>query len=452
MKKNYLFGTFAVSLLALGACSSNDEPTLDGFVNDPDAQQIMIQVSNAEEALDTRAGRPLLGSEAKQTIENVRVIITDADGNVVYVNDFANWTGTSTAYTTNGHGRQTILSLTGNDRLEAGKAYKIYAIGYHSNTDYNLTAVTSIAKGGTFKDNAKISLKPEATDVGEEIFAGSINHTVNSGEHAGFQINVVLNRQVAGAYGYFSAVPYVDGAAKLRLVANTDLNSDLILGGFRNTLLYQNGTNNLDAYVINAATPKKDTKVIYEINLADWYGDKDGNIKDEAHDGLIDATTWKQPESFGKTRIFKTGTCFGGNFVLPFAHSTTASTATLELELTDAAGKVLRAWPVKLGEGDKLRSEHSLYSWNGTAFSAETGHSCGETTYNVVRNHLYGLGTRVYDNGVPPSTTDPDPDKTLDDKDDPEPLNTKEQLTLRVNDNWEVLHQMGLGDPYTPAK
>ena len=121
MKKNYLFGTFAVSLLALGACSSNYEPTLDGFVNDPDAQQIMIQVSNAEEALDTRAGRPLLGSEAKQTIENVRVIITDADGNVVYVNDFANWTGTSTAYTTNGHGRQTILSLTGNDRLEAGR-------------------------------------------------------------------------------------------------------------------------------------------------------------------------------------------------------------------------------------------------------------------------------------------------------------------------------------------
>ena len=69
-----------------------------------------------------------------------------------------------------------------------------------------------------------------------------------------------------------------------------------------------------------------------------------------------------------------------------------------------------------------------------------------------MRNHLYGLGTRVYDNGVPPSTTDPDPDKTPDDKDDPEPLNTKEQLTLRVNDNWEVLHQMGLGDPYTPAK
>lgn len=447
MKKKFFYGTVAISLLGLSACSS-DEPVLETF--GPDSQVINIQVANTEDVLTSRAGRPLLGSEAKQAIDAVKVIITH-EGTVVYVDSITNWNGQSTAYTENGHGRQYTLSLSDGDRLEPGLAYNIYAIGYNtqSKSDYDMTEL-NVTKGKPFGENAKITLKK---GIGEEIFAGSKSHTVNTGEHAGFQISVVLNRQVAGAYGYFSAVPYMEGVAKLRLVANTDLNQDLILGGFRNTLLYQNGTNNLNTYVMNGANPKADTKVIYEINLADWYGNpNDGNkIKDAAGDGLIDTDTWHQAASFGATRIFKTGTCFGGNFVLPFAHSTTSSAATLELELTDADGKVLRAWPVQLGENDKLTQTHTLYSWNGSAFVTEANHSCGATTYNIVRNHLYGLGNRKWDTGVPPNTPDPDPDKTPDTDDDPQPLNKKEELTLRVNDNWEVLHNMGLGDPYVPG-
>lgn len=36
-----------------------------------------------------------------------------------------------------------------------------------------------------------------------------------------------------------------------------------------------------------------------------------------------------------------------------------------------------------------------------------------------------------------PTTPGTDPDK-------PEPLNKKQELTLRVNDNWEVIHKMEL--------
>ena len=448
MKKQFFYGAVAISLLGLSACNS-DEPVLETF--GPDSQVINIQVANTEDVLTSRAGRPLLGSEAKQAIDAVKVIIT-LEGKVVYTNDIESWQTVSSSYTENGHGRQYTLSLNGDDRLEAGKAYSIYCVGYTTGDDslYDLSEL-NVSNGQPFGENAKITLK---SGVGEEIFAGSKNYTVNAGEHAGFQISVVLNRQVAGAYGYFSAVPYMEGVAKLRLVANTNLNQDLILGGFRNTLLYENGTNNLNTYVMNGANPKADTKVIYEINLADWYGDpKDNNkIKDVAGDGLIDTDTWHQAASFGATRIFKTGTCFGGNFVLPFAHSNTSSAATLELELTDADGKVLRAWPVQLGENDKLTQTHTLFSWNGSAFVTEANHSCGATTYNVVRNHLYGLGNRKWDTGVPPGPNpDPDPDKTPDTDDDPQPLNKKEELTLRVNDNWEVLHNMGLGDPYVPG-
>ena len=452
MKKNYLFGSIAMSLLVLGACSSADEPEV-GFSNDPYAQQILIQVSNAEDALGTRAGRPLNSSEAKQNIDAVKVIITDLDGNVVYVNNISNWMegNTSTAYSTNGHGRQKVVTIDEGHRLEAGKSYNVYAFGYNTSTDYDTSAITDVAEKGTFNENAKITLNVgengKLNAVGEEIFAGSKTHKVNENKDAGFQISVVLNRQVAGAYGYFSSVPYMEGAAKLRLVADNNLNQDLILGSFINTLIYNNGNNTgVKTYVMNAANPKADTNVIYEINLADWYG----TIKDDAKDGLIDIDGWKQPTGFGTTKIFKTGTCFGGNFILPFAHGTSGQTLTLQL--TDASNKVLRYWPVLLGENDPLTQEHNLISWTGTAFETGESHTGTANVYNVVRNHLYGIGNRKWDTGVPPTQPDKDPDKTPDPDDKPESLNKKEQLTLRVNDNWEVIHNMGIGDAVTPGK
>ena len=60
------------------------------------------------------------------------------------------------------------------------------------------------------------------------------------------------------------------------------------------------------------------------------------------------------------------------------------------------------------------------------------------TTYNVVRNHLYGIGERALDNPENPDKPTPDPSNP----DKPEPLNKKQELTLRVNDNWEVIHKM----------
>ena len=65
-------------------------------------------------------------------------------------------------------------------------------------------------------------------------------------------------------------------------------------------------------------------------------------------------------------------------------------------------------------------------------------------TYSLVRNHLYGIGTRMNDEANPGKPgVDPDPDpKNPNDK--PESLNNKQELVLKVNDNWEVIHGMEL--------
>ena len=39
---------------------------------------------------------------------------------------------------------------------------------------------------------------------------------------------------------------------------------------------------------------------------------------------------------------------------------------------------------------------------------------------------------------------DPDPDPEPTDPDQPESLNNKQELVLKVNDNWEVIHGMEL--------
>lgn len=220
------------------------------------AQIITLQVENGGDGLATRAGRPLYSAEAKQTIQNVKLWICDNTGKVVYVKEISDWnTDGSTVYTTGGHGRQTTIELKDADKLAAG-TYKIYAVGYSSNSDYTLDAVTSVAKEGTFKENMVLPIKDGATnEIGEEIFAGQMGLTVEQGK--GFKEPVVLNRQVAGAFAYVKDIPYMEGAKYLKLVASAQ-NQSLVLGNFNSFDLTGNGSGNGEnvKYVVNVPVAK----------------------------------------------------------------------------------------------------------------------------------------------------------------------------------------------------
>lgn len=441
MKKNYLLGMALIASLSFYSCDKEVVYVQDGngveSVADG-AQIITLQVENGGDGLATRAGRPLFSAEAKQTIENVKLWICDGTGNVKYVKEISAWNtdSVSTVYTTGGHGRQTTIELTDADKLAAG-TYKIYAVGYSSNSDYTLDAVTSVAKEGTFSENMVLP----CSTAGEEIFAGQMELTVEQGK--GFKKPIVLNRQVAGAFAYVKDIPFMEGAKYLKLVASAQ-NQSLVLGNFNSVDLTGNGSGNTGnvKYVVNGTNGKSgsDTYVISTIDLNEWFTE----IKDTDSDNLVDVTSWKNPySSDGEGHpTFQKGSAFGGEFVIPFAH--VDGKQTLTLQLTKADGKVLRSWKVNLGSTDE-QLKQTITCWNSGSTDWSTSLS-GESanTYSLVRNHLYGIGTRMNDEanpGKPGVDPDPDPENP---NDKPESLNNKQELVLKVNDNWEVIHGMEL--------
>ena len=208
MKKSVLFSFVIAGLVMMSSCTKEKVIVIGGDDSNA-AQQIVLQVANTGDGLQTRAGRPLYSSEAKQTIENVKVIICKNNDNdnavkeVKYVTTVENWNTSSTEYTTGGHGRMTTIEIPKAQRLDEDGKYTVYAFGYHTGTEYkNLNdAIAAIAKGSEF--NANTVLNIAAGVKGEEIFAGSITFELK--KEIGFKRPVVLNRQVAGTFGYFEA-------------------------------------------------------------------------------------------------------------------------------------------------------------------------------------------------------------------------------------------------------
>lgn len=450
MKKNYLLGMALIASLSFNSCTKEIVYVQDGTgvesVADG-AQIITLQVENGGDGLATRAGRPLYSAEAKQTIENVKLWICDNDGKVVYVKEISDWnTDGSTVYTTGGHGRQTTIELKDADKLAAG-TYKVYAVGYSNSSDYDLTAVTDVEKTVegegkyTFSEdkiNMVLPIKEGATNkIGEEIFAGQMELNVEDGK--GFKKPIVLNRQVAGAFAYVKDIPFMEGAKYLKLVASAQ-NQSLVLGNFNSVDLAGNGSGN-DAnvkYVVNGENGKSgsETYEISSIDLNEWFT----AIKDENGDNLIDAgDNWKNPYSSEGHPTFQKGSAFGGEFVIPFAH--VDGKQTLTLQLTNAGGNVLRSWKVNLRSSDE-QLDQTITCWNSvsTDWSTEVTDESANI-YSLVRNHLYGIGTRMNDD--PGEGTDPEPNPS-DPDDQPESLNNKQELVLKVNDNWEVIHGMEL--------
>lgn len=148
--------------------------------------------------------------------------------------------------------------------------------------------------------------------------------------------------------------------------------------------------------------------------------------------------SWKRPGDV-KTQVVK-GSVFGSNFVIPF--NLTSGKNTMELQLLDGAGDIIKKWTVSIPEADVNKDD--------------TKGATDESAYifNVVRNHMYNLGvktstgtTTTPDPSNPTPDPDPDPKPTPDPgKDEPEDLTKSQNLILKVNDNWEAIHKMELGD------
>ena len=447
MKKGMFFA-LAVSSLLFSACSSDDAVVSTVGQNEA-VQQIVLQVASSGDGLTTRAGRPLYSSQALQTIQHVRVLIYNTKTNAIVKDEQLDWTK-SDKY--DNHGRQHTLTYKGNDRLEGG-SYKVMAVGYSDNSDYTYALdVTGASLTGKTYSDITATLKDGKKDA-EEVFAGDATLTIGddkkitnltSGEEDG--LDVTLHRQVAGSFGYFCNIPAsVNGkaAATLRLVVR-DKNDKLTFKNFNSSFTttgstiqyYVNGSTSTGVALATTDKFSNGDKgyVLYSIDLDTWFPGGDNN-----HDGLLNAddTNWDHPADV-KTQVVK-GSVFGSNFVIPFNYAEGKN--TMELQLLDAENNIIKTWTVSIPESDV----------NKVAANGATDASA--SIFNVVRNHMYNLGVKT-SNGTttPPDPSnpdpkpDPDPDKPKPGTDQPEDLAKSQNLILKVNDNWEAIHKLVLGD------
>lgn len=449
MKKGMFFALAASSLL-FSACSSDDAVVSTEGQNEA-VQQIVLQVASSGDGLTTRAGRPLYSSQALQTIQHVRVLIYNTKTNAIVKDEQLDWTK-SDKY--DNHGRQHTLTYKGNDRLEGG-SYKVMAVGYSDNSDYTYALdVTGASLTGKTYSDITATLKDGKKDA-EEVFAGDATLTIGddkkitnltSGEEDG--LDVTLHRQVAGSFGYFSNIPArVNGkdAKTLRLVVRGK-NDKLTFNHFNSSFTT---TGNTIQYYVNGststgvalATTDKFSNgdkgyVLYSIDLDTWFPGGDNN-----HDGLLNAddTNWDHPADV-KTQVVK-GSVFGSNFVIPFNYAEGKN--TMELQLLDAENNIIKTWTVSIPESDL-----NTVAANGNVTDVSA------SIFNVVRNHMYNLGVKTSTGTTTPpdpSNPDPDPNKPDPDKpkpgtDQPEDLTKSQNLILKVNDNWEAIHKLVLGD------
>lgn len=450
MKKGMFFALAASSLL-FSACSSDDAVVSTEGQNEA-VQQIVLQVASSGDGLTTRAGRPLYSSQALQTIQNVRVLIYNSKTNEIVKDAKMDWKKSATY---DNHGRELTLTYKGDQRLGEGN-YKVMAVGYSDNSDYTyaLDVTSTEALTGTYKD---ITATLKAGKVAEEVFAGDAELNINAdkkitnltkGEDDG--VAVTLHRQVAGSFGYFQNIPAsVNGkaAATLRLVVR-DKNDVLTFNNFNSSFTANGATGSTIKYYVNgskstsAATAdakfnnNEDGYVLYSIDLNTWFPGGDQNS-----DGVLNAedTNWKHPDGV-KTQVVK-GSVFGSNFVIPFNYAKGKN--TMELQLLDAKNNIIKTWTVSIPAADV-----NTDATNGNVADASP------SIFNVVRNHMYNLGVKTSNgtttdpdpNKPDPDPNKPDPDKPDPGKDEPEDLTKSQNLILKVNDNWEVIHKLELGD------
>lgn len=406
-------------MMSLAACSSDDivSPA------DNDVQTIKIAVASTGDK-STRS-RDLNSEEPAQNIENVAVVIRDKANTVVYQKVITDWKAASSIYTDNGHGREYTLKLEKGQRLKAGE-YTITAVGYTAGDFKNNTIVD--ATEGKFPGNFTAEVADNKAP--QEAFAGESSIKLLE-DYAAINPSVTLHRQVAGYYGYFTSIPFKVNnktVTNVRLVARSK-NTKLTYGNFNSNFTT---TNDKIMYVVNGSEPattkdakfngsaENDAYTVYNIKVTDWFTQGDMN-----NDGILDEKDegWKNALADNGYLTTQKGTIFAGGFAVPFAATTAA---TLELQLLDASGEILKSWTVEMATAQPAGQDVDK-----VALPAETTQN-----FSFFRNHMYTLGKKV-DNTDKPGTTTPD---------EPEPLDKSQSMILRVNDNWEVINRMTIGD------
>lgn len=428
-------------LMSLAACSNDEGVVADN--NGAEQQFTITLASSGDRATRAAADRTLESEAAGQSIEKVTLVVRSQDDNkVVYTYTLDNWNGTAaTDYDTNGHGKKLTFTIPKADKLGEGK-YVVTAVGYNEG-NYNL----SLPAKGDVLDKNITATTPTGAEA-KEVFAGEKKFNVTAdkkieGTDASKPIqsvDVTLHRQVAGAYGYFTSIPAKIGdtdVASIRMVSRSK-NTVLTFGSFNSSFTT---TDAKVMYMVNGSVPAGKTakflngdeaNVLFSAKITDWFPGGDEN-----NDGVYDKkdTNWTKHYSGSYLK----GSVFASNFIVPF--SATEGKSTLELQLLDATGNVLYAWPVKLdASNDQIGKTGETASANLSDPSTTMGFAETADVFSLFRNHIYSIGIHKQ------STSTTDPETPVPGTDQPTDLSKIQNVVIRVNDNWEALHHMSIDE------
>lgn len=440
MKKYFISGAMLAGLMSLAACSNDEGVVADN--NGAEQQFTITLASSGDRATRAAADRTLESEAAGQSIEKVTLVVRSQDdgadkNKVVYIHTLDNWNGTATNYDTNGHGKKLTFTIPKADKLGEGK-YVVTAVGYNEG-NYNLKWP---AKGDVLDKN--ITATTQADAEAKEVFAGEQQFSVKDGKIKGTDasVDVTLHRQVAGAYGYFTSIPAKIGdtkVASIRMVSRSK-NTVLTFGSFNSSFTT---TDAKVMYMVNGSVPATKTakflngdeaNVLFSAKITDWFPNGDDN-----KDGVYDKndSNWEKPN--GYTGSYLKGSVFASNFIVPF--SATQGKSTLELQLLDAIGNVLYAWPVKLdASNDQIGKTGETASANLSDPITTMGFAETADVFSLFRNHIYSIGIHKQ------RTSTTDPETPVPGTDQPTDLSKIQNVVIRVNDNWEALHHMSIDE------
>lgn len=466
------FGHFYLGLTAalLGGAGCSDsayEPT-----ETLSEQQFIVAVESMGELFTGGEGvvptlpttrRPISSVAPTQTFDKLSILIVKyrTPARVVFKGTIDDWSSPNNLSSIpwsleSGQGRYATVSLRGEQCLVEGTDYMAYAIGYQSGTFGGGYQPFAGFEVGDVYNRTEVATVPLG-DSAEEIFAGAEmfrveNGKILSGRSGGTDAGqgvLVVRRQVAGTFGYFTRIPVEENGskvAKLRLVA-TRRNQTVIFGGFR-------GMD--DAYdfskdnVINGMNPRTDYDArlagsssnnafeVYEIDLARWFPGHPEDPRlpyDSNADGYLDSddANWQTDEdSYLQGSIsLAWGSVFGEKFWIAVDMTQAnpdLSIPTFQMQLLDTRGDVVKFWDVVLQDFESAGEDRTVVSLPnevlGRTQISQVENLDTETCFSLVRNRLYTMGEKSQSQSYG--------------EDVPVDLSVAGVLVLNANHEWQI--------------
>ena len=483
MKKQYLLMAAFASALAFTACTNDDAPfTAPGEGEGSITEEKVVEGATFEIAIagaangNTKVARPMGSSAADNNVNAIKLDIykfnpaagTNKWEEVTIADTEAGATGGAVALKyVSGEANQNkddilkdgIIDYSGNKMdvtegipgtdqhinkrakievigLESGVKYQIVAIGYNGTAKaypYNSTTGYTAAGEG-FANGVSLANVGSVNDFGgmQEIFAATstADTYTNADGDEEFTVtpSLTLKRQVAGILAYFEKIPMYlpkqDGAdnntlyrvEKLEVVANqtaTDFYFPAIL------------LDNPDFNGVVATEDLEDVLMKFEFATAHNYptdetitADKVANGQNEFYtfgengNGNLYATSYESAKPSDLQLL--PNTAFGARYILPYdKHYGESTTLTLVFKTKNDEVLLVR----------DVTTDQPGFASN---------------TYDIRCNNFYSIGQKLKTDGTDGPDTDDD-----DDDDDPISLNGN-TVNLRINDAWDVLHNMGV--------